>query len=68
MRKAFGQLSAGGGGSGDTAALSDSISVVLRSTAYGFMISTIAFMVLVGVLIRFYTLPKVPSGAPFPIS
>jgi hypothetical protein len=42
--------------------------VVLRSTAYGFMISTIAFVVLVGVLIRFFTLPKVPSGAPFPVS
>jgi biopolymer transport protein ExbB/TolQ len=63
MRKAFGQLSAGGGGSGDTGVLSDSISMVLRSTAYGFVISTIAFIVLVGVLIRFFTLPKVPTRA-----
>lgn len=62
MRKAFGQLSASGG-SDDTGALSDSISMVLRSTAYGFVISTIAFIVLVGVLIRFFTLPELPTRA-----
>ena len=61
MTKAFGDLSASGGGIADPAALSDHISTVLVSTAAGLVVSVIAFIVLVGVLIRFFTLPKVPS-------
>ena len=58
MTKAFGELSAKGSGIADPAALSDHISTVLVSTAAGLVISVIAFIVLVGVLMSFFTLPK----------
>ena len=61
MTNAFGELSANGSGIGDPKALSNHISTVLVSTAAGLVVSVIAFIVLVGVLIRFFTLPKVPS-------
>jgi flagellar motor component MotA len=64
MRRAFGELSTSG--AGDTAALSEGISVALLSTAWGMAVSVVAFIVLIGVIIRFFTLPKVvvsPSTA-----
>jgi hypothetical protein len=61
MTKAFGDLSASESGVSDPKALSGHISTVLVSTAAGLVVSVIAFIVLVGVLIRFFTLPKVPS-------
>ena len=60
MTKAFGELSANESGISDPKALSDHISTALFSTAAGLAVSVIAFIVLVGVLIRFFTLPKVP--------
>jgi len=60
MTKAFGDLSASDNGISSPKALSDHISTVLVSTAAGLIISVIAFIVLIGVLIRFFTLPKVP--------
>jgi hypothetical protein len=61
MKNAFGELSTNSSGIGDPSALSNHISTVLVSTAFGFMISVVAFIVLVCVLVRFLTLPKVPS-------
>jgi biopolymer transport protein ExbB len=62
MRKAFGEL--GSSGIGDPAALSGHIGEVLVYTACGFIISVVAFIVLVGALIRFFTLPKVSDPTP----
>jgi biopolymer transport protein ExbB/TolQ len=45
-------------GTADTEALAGNISLSLLSTAWGFVVSTIAFLALIGVLIRFFTLPK----------
>jgi len=60
MTKAFGDLSASENGISNPKALSDNISTVLVSTAAGLIFSVIALIVLIGVLIRFFTLPKVP--------
>ena len=60
MTKAFGTLSASESGISNPKALSDHISTVLVSTAAGLIISAIALIVLIGVLIRFFTLPKAP--------
>jgi hypothetical protein len=60
MMRAFGDLSASESGISDPEALSGHISTALVSTAAGLVVSVIAFIVLVGVLIRFFTLPKVP--------
>lgn len=62
MRKAFGGLS--DSGIGDPAALSSHISSVLVYTAAGLAVSVIALVVLIGALIRFFTLPKVPDQTP----
>jgi hypothetical protein len=62
MRKAFGEL--GSSGIGGPAALSGHIGEVLVYTASGLIISVVAFIVLVGALIRFFTLPKAPDPTP----
>lgn len=61
MVGAFGELSKTG--EADPEALAGDISVSLLTTAWGLVVSVIAFLVLIGVLIRFFTLPKV-TGAP----
>jgi ABC-type Fe3+ transport system permease subunit len=60
ITKAFGDLSVKESGISDPKALSGHISTVLVYTAAGLVVSVSAFIVLVGVLIRFFTLPKVP--------
>lgn len=60
VKKAFGEI--GSSGIGDPAALSAYIGEMLVYTATGFVISVAPFMVLVGALIRFYTLPKAPAS------
>ena len=62
MVGAFGELSKTGGG--DPEALAGDISVSLLTTAWGLVVSVIAFIVLIAVLIRFFTLPKVAGGPP----
>jgi len=42
----------------DPKALAEDVSVALLTTMYGLIVSTIAFLVLVGVFIRFLKLPK----------
>ena len=61
MVGAFGELSKSG--EADPEALAGDISVSLLTTAWGLVVSVIAFVVLIGVLIRFFTLPKA-AGAP----
>jgi biopolymer transport protein ExbB/TolQ len=61
MVGAFGELSKTG--EADPEALAGDISVSLLTTMWGLVVSVIAFLVLVGVLIRFFTLPKL-AGAP----
>ena len=56
MVGAFGELSKTG--EADPEALAGDISVSLLTTALGLVVSVIAFLVLIGVLIRFFTLPK----------
>jgi hypothetical protein len=61
MVGAFGELSKTG--EADPEALAGDFSVSLLTTAWGLVVSVIAFLVLIGVLIRFFTLPKA-AGAP----
>jgi hypothetical protein len=61
MVGAFGELSETG--EADPAALADNISVSLSTSMWGAGFSAIAFLVLIGVLIRFFTLPK-SAGKP----
>jgi hypothetical protein len=61
MVGAFGELSKTG--EADPEALAGDISVSLLTTMWGLVVSVVAFFVLIGVLIRFCTLPKV-MGAP----
>ncbi len=60
MTQAFGELSANENNISDLKALSDNISTALVSTAAGLAFSVVALIVLVCVLIRFFTLPKMP--------
>lgn len=60
MVGAFEELS--NAGEADPEALAGDISVSLLSTAWGLVVSVISFLVLVGALIRLFTLPK-PAGA-----
>ena len=60
MVQAFGILSESG--EADPDALAGSISVPLVTTMWGLAVSAAAFFVLIGVLIRFSTLPKPPSA------
>ena len=62
MRGAFFAL--GTSGIGDPAELSRHIGEVLVYTATGLVISVIFVIVLIGVLIRFFTLPKVRDLSP----
>ncbi|MES2661408.1 MAG: MotA/TolQ/ExbB proton channel family protein [Verrucomicrobiota bacterium] len=62
MVHAFGNISTTG--ETDHEALAKNISVSLLSTAWGIVVSVIAFMVLIGVLVRFFTLPKVVMPHP----
>ncbi|MBK1884028.1 MotA/TolQ/ExbB proton channel family protein [Luteolibacter pohnpeiensis] len=61
MLGAFGELSETG--EADPEALAGDISVSLLTTAWGLVVSVIALLILIGVLIRFFTLPKA-AGAP----
>jgi biopolymer transport protein ExbB/TolQ len=61
MVGAFGELSKTG--EADPEALAGDISVALLTTMWGLVVSAIALLVLIGVLIRFFTLPKV-AGVP----
>ena len=56
MIRAFGELSETG--EADPEALASNISVGLLTTAGGLSISVLALFILIGVLIRFFTLPK----------
>ena len=56
MIGAFGELSKTG--EGDSEALASNISIALLTTMWGLVFSVVAFFILVGVLIRFFTLPK----------
>ena len=58
MVGAFGELS--DTGEADPEALAGDISFALLTTMWGIVISVIAFLILIGVLIRFFTLPKMP--------
>ncbi|MSU26784.1 MAG: MotA/TolQ/ExbB proton channel family protein [Pedosphaera sp.] len=62
MVRAFGNLSQTV--ETDHEAMARNISVSLLSTAWGLVISTIAFIVLIGVSVRFFTLPKVVTPHP----
>jgi magnesium-transporting ATPase (P-type) len=62
MVGAFGDISKTG--KTDHEAMAANISVSLLSTAWGLLVSVIAFIVLIGVLIRFFTLPKVVTPNP----
>ena len=62
MIGAFGELSKTG--EADPEALAGDISVSLLTTMWGLVVSVVAFIVLIGVLIRFFTLPKVTGTAP----
>ena len=57
MMQAFGELSKAG--EHDAGALADNISTSLYATASGLIISSVAAVVLLVALIRFFTLPKV---------
>lgn len=56
MIGAFGELS--NHGTADPEVLADNISIAMLTTFWGLVISMLAFFVLIGVLIRFFTLPK----------
>ena len=58
MVGAFGELS--DTGDADPEALAGDISFALLTTMWGLVISVLAFFILIGVLIRFFTLPKEP--------
>ena len=58
----FGELSKTG--NADPEVLAGDISISLLTTMWGLVFSAIAFLVLIGVLIRFFTLPKVAGAAP----
>lgn len=62
MVRAFGDLSQTG--ETDREAMARNISVSLQSTAWGLVISTIALIALIGVSVRFFTLPKVVTPHP----
>jgi uncharacterized membrane protein YhaH (DUF805 family) len=62
MLGAFGELSKTG--EADPEALAGDISVSLLTTLWGLVVSVIAFIILVGALIRFFTLPKASGAAP----
>jgi len=62
MVGAFGELSKTG--KADPEALAGDISIALLTTMWGLVFSAVAFLVLIGVLIRFFTLPKVAGAAP----
>lgn len=62
MVGAFGELSKNG--EADPDALAGDVSVALQTTAWGLVVSVIAFIVLIGVLIRFFTLPKLAGVLP----
>jgi len=62
MVHAFGVLSKTG--EADPATLAGDISVSLLTSMWGLVISVVAFLVLIGVLIRFFTLPKVTGTPP----
>ena len=62
MVHAFGVLSKTG--EADPATLAGDISVSLLTSMWGLVISVVAFLVLIGVLIRFFTLPKVMGTPP----
>ena len=51
-------------GETDHEAMAGNISVSLLSTAWGLVVSVIAFIILIGVLVRFFTLPKVVTPHP----
>lgn len=56
MLGAFGELSKTG--AADPEAMAENISVSLLTTAGGLVISFLALIILIGALIRFFTLPK----------
>lgn len=58
----FGELSQTG--EADPADLAGEISVGLLSTMWGLMLSAVSLIVLVGAVIRFFTLPRVPPLRP----
>jgi biopolymer transport protein ExbB/TolQ len=58
MIGAFGELSSTG--EADPEELAGDISMSLLTTMWGFVISFVAFLVLIYVLIRFFKLPKMP--------
>lgn len=60
MAGAFNDLSETGG----VDSLDGNVSIALQGTALGLIVSLIAFIVLIGVLIRFFTLPKVEPPHP----
>lgn len=60
MVSAFGEVSKTG--ESDPGTLAGGVSVALLMTAWGLAVSAIALMVLIGVLIRFFTLPKLKSA------
>lgn len=62
MVGAFGELAKTG--EADPEALAGDISVSLLTTMWGLIVSVIAFLVLIGVLIRFFTLPRVMGALP----
>lgn len=62
MVGAFGEHSKTG--IADPEALAGDISISLLTTMWGLVFSAVAFLVLIGVLIRFFTLPKVAGAAP----
>ena len=56
MRKAFMQV--GSSGSGSPSELSGQISTVLGASALGLLVSGFLILVVIGSLIRYFTLPK----------
>lgn len=56
MMKTFHEVSEGG--EIDSDVLARRVSLTLDATMWGFLLSIVAFLVLIGVLIRFFTLPK----------
>lgn len=62
MVGAFGALSKSG--EADPEALAGNISISLLTTMWGLVFSTIALLVLIVVLFRFFTLPRVTGAAP----
>ena len=60
MIGAFGELSQTG--EADPEALAGDISFSLLTTMWGIVISVIALIVLIGILIRFFTLPKISQA------